>query len=292
MPELARSRRPPSGRATIARARWTCAWSARAAAAGSRSTLLRESIYKARQHGYRLRPSQPKLYLSRRAAHGVPAQAEPRPGAQVPLQRDPQPAVNASGEQRPGDRASPGTKQRADVARTAAQRPALRRHDPDGPGRSQDPELPLPGHLPQRPEPGPRGGPRRLASCLRLSPPLMNRQGIPDLGACVRCNLQFEGTGVVPTDVIVDGASDYESSDRRGAPAHAGQARDHPRGPRRRLRGPQPDGPRSARARHLRRGDRRLPDRHGEDVLGRRLRQPHVHLRPRPLHGLRRVRRR
>ena len=29
---------------------------------------LRESIYKARKYGYRIRPSQPKIYLSRRAA--------------------------------------------------------------------------------------------------------------------------------------------------------------------------------------------------------------------------------
>ncbi len=49
-------------------------------------------------------------------------------------------------------------------------------------------------------------------------PPLTNRQGIPDLGPCVRCNLQLEGTGVLPTDVIIDGASDYESGDAEARP--------------------------------------------------------------------------
>jgi hypothetical protein len=42
-------------------------------------------------------------------------------------------------------------------------------------------------------------------------PPLTNRQGIPaqELGPCVRCNLQIEGTGVKPEDVLLDGGKDY-----------------------------------------------------------------------------------
>ena len=39
-------------------------------------------------------------------------------------------------------------------------------------------------------------------------PPLENRFGIPDEGACVRCNLQIEGAGVTPDDVVLDGAKD------------------------------------------------------------------------------------
>jgi hypothetical protein len=35
-------------------------------------------------------------------------------------------------------------------------------------------------------------------------PPLEDRHGIPDLGPCVRCNLQIEGSGVSPDDVIID----------------------------------------------------------------------------------------
>jgi hypothetical protein len=36
-------------------------------------------------------------------------------------------------------------------------------------------------------------------------PPAVDRHGIPDAGACIRCNLQIQGTGVGPDDVIVDG---------------------------------------------------------------------------------------
>ena len=59
--------------------------------------LLRESIYKARKYGYRLRPSQPKLYLSRRDGQQA-ALGEPRARAQVQVQRDP-----ARGLSRPGN---------------------------------------------------------------------------------------------------------------------------------------------------------------------------------------------
>jgi hypothetical protein len=36
-------------------------------------------------------------------------------------------------------------------------------------------------------------------------PPLEDRHGIPDNGACIRCNIQLEGSGPGPDDVIVDG---------------------------------------------------------------------------------------
>ena len=44
--------------------------------------------------------------------------------------------------------------------------------------------------------------------------PLGNRQGIPkqELGECVRCNLQIEGSGPKPVDVIMDGGSDYNGN--------------------------------------------------------------------------------
>jgi hypothetical protein len=35
-------------------------------------------------------------------------------------------------------------------------------------------------------------------------PPRIDRRGIPDLGPCIRCNLQMEGSGVSPDDVVVD----------------------------------------------------------------------------------------
>ncbi len=44
-------------------------------------------------------------------------------------------------------------------------------------------------------EPGPNPPPQ---------PPSVDRHGIPDIGPCIRCNLQIQGTGVSPDDVVVD----------------------------------------------------------------------------------------
>jgi hypothetical protein len=46
-----------------------------------------------------------------------------------------------------------------------------------------------------------------------LSPPRGDRHGIPEqeLGRCVRCNLQIEGSGAIPEDVLIDGGSDYKN---------------------------------------------------------------------------------
>src|SRR5215208_1542597 len=35
-------------------------------------------------------------------------------------------------------------------------------------------------------------------------PPRENRRGIPDEGPCIRCNIQIEGTGAKPEDVVID----------------------------------------------------------------------------------------
>ena len=44
-------------------------------------------------------------------------------------------------------------------------------------------------------------------------PPLEDRHGIPDEGDCVRCNLQIEGSGVRPNDVLLDAATDPEGTE-------------------------------------------------------------------------------
>src|SRR5947209_2507193 len=43
-------------------------------------------------------------------------------------------------------------------------------------------------------------------------PPLEDRHGIPDIGPCIRCNLQIEGSGVSADDVVID-AGRVESGD-------------------------------------------------------------------------------
>jgi hypothetical protein len=54
-------------------------------------------------------------------------------------------------------------------------------------------------------------------------PPLWDRHGIPNLGPCVRCNLQIEGSGVGPDDVVVD-AGQVEAGN--GGPSGIGSAKD------------------------------------------------------------------
>jgi hypothetical protein len=50
------------------------------------------------------------------------------------------------------------------------------------------------------------------------NPPFEDRHGIPDLGPCIRCNLQIEGSGPSPDDVIID-AGRVASGD--GAPINS-----------------------------------------------------------------------
>jgi hypothetical protein len=55
------------------------------------------------------------------------------------------------------------------------------------------------------------------------NPPLTNRHGIPNVGPCIRCNLQLEGSGVSPDDVIVE-AGDPVAGD--GGPSAVGNEKD------------------------------------------------------------------
>ena len=45
---------------------------------------------------------------------------------------------------------------------------------------------------------------RQLTNTPVPQPPRLDRHVIPDAGACIRCNLQIQGTGVSPDDVTVD----------------------------------------------------------------------------------------
>jgi hypothetical protein len=54
-------------------------------------------------------------------------------------------------------------------------------------------------------------------------PPLLDRHGIPDLGKCIRCNLQMEGSGVSADDVIVEAGSAKAGN---GGPSAVGTKKD------------------------------------------------------------------
>ena len=56
---------------------------------------------------------------------------------------------------------------------------------------------------------------RQLTDTPVPQPPRLDRHVIPDAGACIRCNLQIQGTGVSPDDVTID-AGNTASGD--GAP--------------------------------------------------------------------------
>jgi hypothetical protein len=51
-------------------------------------------------------------------------------------------------------------------------------------------------------------------------PPRENRRGIPDEGACVRCNLQIEGSGVTGGQVVIDAAKSSSRKLREPGEAH------------------------------------------------------------------------
>ena len=54
-------------------------------------------------------------------------------------------------------------------------------------------------------------------------PPRENRHGIPNIGACIRCNLQIEGSGVVPDDAVIE-AGDPAAGN--GGPSGVGAKKD------------------------------------------------------------------
>jgi hypothetical protein len=55
------------------------------------------------------------------------------------------------------------------------------------------------------------------------SPPLLDRHGIPNIGPCIRCNLQIEGSGVSADDVVVEAG---DAAAGNGGPSAAGHQKD------------------------------------------------------------------
>jgi hypothetical protein len=183
--------------------------------AGQKSLrLLSKSIDRARKHGYRIRPSQPKLRLSRWEGFRLLWQ-------NVVLARlcdysEIQPAVNASHN---NDRVvvMPGIYTEPTSRAQPLNDPRCAGMTQEDSGGAKTPSYRYQVNCPNDQNLVHIQG-RAVPDSAPPSPPLNNRQGIPDLGPCVRCNLQLEGSGVSPTDVIIDGASDYESKDPEARP--------------------------------------------------------------------------
>jgi len=64
---------------------------------------------------------------------------------------------------------------------------------------------------------------REVGSGTDPTPPLQNRHGIPNLGACLRCNVQMEGSGVGPDDVVIDAG---DAAKGNGGPNGVGSKKD------------------------------------------------------------------
>ena len=63
---------------------------------------------------------------------------------------------------------------------------------------------------------------RKISKTPPPEPPLNDRHGIPDLGRCLQCNLQVEGSGPRPVDVVIDAA---QPGKRLGPEARPGEAK-------------------------------------------------------------------
>lgn len=171
-------------------------------------SLAKRSIESARTDGYRLRPSQPEERLSKKQARKLLSQNRS-------LKRrckftSIQAAVDASGNNdriviMPGRYTEPGSR-KAKVNDPKCN-PSLLQDDQTG--------RPTPSYAYQATCPNDQNLVHVLGRKVKgqpVEPPNPDRHGIPaqEHGECVRCNLQIEGSGVIPEDVLLDGGDDYE----------------------------------------------------------------------------------
>jgi hypothetical protein len=178
--------------------------------------LARRSINAARTDGYQLRPSQPATKLSRRQASRLLKQNQKL--RRMCRYRNVQRAVNASGN---NDRIviMPGT-YTEQASRSAPENdprcnPSLLQRDASGdatPSYEYQVTCPHDQNLIYVQGRAVVGKP--------LDQPRSDRRGIPEqeLGPCVRCNLQIEGSGPKPEDVILDAGTQYQGSGPEARP--------------------------------------------------------------------------
>jgi hypothetical protein len=182
--------------------------------------LLKASIKRARKGGYAIRPSDRRKLSRKQARRLLRINRALRKRCTF---REIQPAVNKSRNNdrvvimpglylEPTSRKAPTGDKRCDEYRTNGDRPGQ-----EGTALSYEFQYRCPNDqnlvavLGRRP-----GGKPPM-------PPRENRHGIPDLGRCIRCNLQIEGSGVNADDVIIE-AGDAAKGD--GGPNGVGTKKD------------------------------------------------------------------
>ena len=171
--------------------------------------LARASIRSARRNGFRLRPSQPKKRISAKRAKDL--LAANRKFDQRCAFDNVQDAVNASGN---NDRVvvMPGRYTEPESRRAPTNdprcKPSLLQRASTGaltPSFEYQATCQNDQNLIYVQGRAIKGDP--------LASPRGDRHGIPqqELGACIRCNLQIEGSGAQPEDVLLDAGDDYEN---------------------------------------------------------------------------------
>ncbi len=191
---------------------------------GGASSLsdLRESLSESKSKGYRLRPSQPTIRVKKRDADELLTINEAL--AHQCRYHSVQKAVFDAGNNdriliMPGRYTEPQSRSAPENDPTC--NPSLLQEDASGdltPSYRYQVTCPNDQNLIYVQGRGVVGDPPE--------PPLEDRQGIPaqELGPCLRCNLQIEGTGVKPEDVLLDAGKDYQGTGPQAKPG--GYAKD------------------------------------------------------------------
>src|SRR5215211_1053597 len=173
--------------------------------------LLKESIKDAKTHGYEIRPTDHRSFSKKQARRLKRINRKLKKKCKF---SEIQPAVNASGNNdrvviMPGLYTEPTS--RAQPTNDPACDQYEQVNDEDTPGAvSYAYQFRCPNDQNLIAVMG-----RAPGSGEDPQPPLDDRHGIPNLGPCIRCNLQIEGSGVSADDVVIDAGN---TSSGNGAP--------------------------------------------------------------------------
>jgi hypothetical protein len=172
--------------------------------------ILHDSLQQARKDGYQLRPSQPKVRLSNKQVNELRL-INQRLAKRCAFDSVQQAVFDAGNNDRivimPGLYTEPRSRSQPENDPTCV--PSLLQEDSSGdqtPSYRYQVTCPNDQNLIYVQGRALAGNPPE--------PPFDDRRGIPaqELGPCVRCNLQIEGTGVKPEDVILDAGLNYQGT--------------------------------------------------------------------------------